>query len=105
MGSKVYRQKAPNCREAIYCHNRPRSNGNTTVCRFLGRRLDSLLDDCHQRHRRHLRPTRVRTADPKVRGRMHYHSAIPCHAHNGPPHCLESSLPLKKSPNCVFLSN
>ena len=46
----------------------------------------------------------VGTADLKVCGRLHYHSATACSDIGRPPHCLEPSLPLTKNPNCVFLS-
>ena len=82
-----------------------RSNGNAADCRLLGRRLESLSDDCHPRRRRHVRPNRVRTADPKVCGWMRYHPAIACPEDNGPPHCLEPSLPLTKNPHSVLLSD
>ena len=52
-----------------------------------------------------LRPTRVRTTDQKVCGRLHYHSATACPDSSSPPHCLEPGLPLTKNPNCVFLSD
>ena len=104
-GSKVCGKKAPSSGEAICCHSKPGLNGNAADCKLLGRRFESLSDSSHGRHRRHVCPTRVQTADPKVCGRMHYHLATACPEDSSPPHCLEASLPLTKNPNCVFLSD
>ena len=40
---------------------------------------------------------RLATADQKVCGRLHYHSATACTWYPFPPHCLEPSLPLTKT--------
>ena len=104
-GSKAFAQKAPSSGEAHYCHIRPRSNGNVADCKVLGRRFESWLVDCRRPCRRHLRPTRVQTADQKVCVRLHYCSATACPENSGPLHCLEPGLPLTKNPNCVFLSD
>ena len=100
-GSKVCGQKAPSNGEARCCHNKP-SNGNAAGGRLLDRRFESLSVDCHRRRRR---PTGVGTADQKVCGRLHYHSATACPEDSFPPHCLGPRLPLTKNPNCVFLSD
>ena len=84
---------------------KPRSNGNSDGCRVLGWRLESWSVASRQRRCCHLRPTGVRTADQKVCGGLHYHSAAVCPEGSSPPHCLEPGLPLTKNPDCVFLSD
>ena len=104
-GSTVFAQKAPSSGEAYLSRIKPRGNGNAADCRVIDCWFESWSDDCRTRRRRHLRPTRVQTADQKVCGRLHYHSATACPENSSPPHCLEPGLPLTKNPNCVFLSD
>ena len=48
------------------CNIKPRSNGKAADCRVLGRLFESWSVDCRRRRRRHIRPTRGRTADQKI---------------------------------------
>ena len=44
------------------------------------------------------RPTRIRTTDFPVCGRLCYHSTVVCSDSPDPPHCMKPSLLLKKKP-------
>ena len=66
--------------------------------------FESWTVNCHRLHRRHVRPTRVRSADQKDCGKLHCHSATTCPRGKCTPHCSEPSLPLTQNPTCVFLS-
>ena len=63
-----------------------------------------LVGGCRQR-RRHIGRTGVRTADQKVCGRLHYHSATTYCETSRSPHCLDPCPPLTKDPKCVFPSD
>ena len=49
--------------------------------------------------------TRVRTADTRACGRMHYHSATTDSGNQHRPDCFIKCLLLTKNPKCVFLSD
>ena len=88
-GSKVFAQKVANSAEADWWYIKPRLNGNAADRRGLGPRFDSWLVNYRRRGCRRVRPTRVRTAEQKVRRRLHYHLATACPENSSCPRCLE----------------
>ena len=77
------------------------------VCLRDVRRTDHclLVSGCRPRRCCRIGRTRVRTADQKVCGQLHYHSATTNPDTICSPHCLDPCLPLTKNPKCVFLSD
>ena len=82
--------KAPSNGETHLCHIQPWSNGNALGCRILGRRI--VPGWTATAAPLHIGRTRVRTADQKVGGCLHYHSAAAYAETNSFPHCLEPCL-------------